>query len=101
MEIREQRVRFVAALRRKRSLSSLCREFGISRPTGRLWLNRYQALGMQVPASRWRPSPRRYVPRQPLWQFPRDLVAEGRLLGQAGYPEQQVAHRSRSGRRMG
>ena len=47
MEVREQRVRFVvAALRREQSLSSLCREFDISRPTGRLWLERYRAGGV-------------------------------------------------------
>jgi len=49
MEVREQRVRFVvAALRRERSLSSLCREFGVSRPTGRLWLERYRAGGVEA-----------------------------------------------------
>jgi transposase InsO family protein len=55
MDVREQRVRFVvAALRRERSLSSLCREFGISRPTGRLWLARYRAGGVEAIAERSR-----------------------------------------------
>jgi transposase InsO family protein len=48
MDVREQRVRFVvAALRGERTLSSLCREFEISRPTGRLWLERYRAGGVE------------------------------------------------------
>src|ERR1700678_462979 len=55
MDVREQRVRFVvAALRRERSFSSLCREFEISRPTGRLWLERYRAGGVEAIAERSR-----------------------------------------------
>jgi transposase InsO family protein len=47
MEIREQRVKFVVAAERKeKSLQSLCTEFGISRPTGYLWLKRYRAEGL-------------------------------------------------------
>jgi transposase InsO family protein len=66
MDVREQRVRFVvAALRRERSLSSLCKEFGISRPTGRLWLERYRAGGVEAIAERSRRplhSPRQTAP---------------------------------------
>ena len=66
MEVREQRVRFVvAALRRERSLSRLCREFEISRPTGRLWLERYRAGGVAAIAERSRRpehSPRQTAP---------------------------------------
>ena len=66
MDVREQRVRFVvAALRGERSLSSLCREFGISRPTGRLWLERYRTGGVQAIAERSRRplhSPRQTAP---------------------------------------
>ncbi len=66
MDVREQRVRFViAGLRRERSLSSLCLEFGISRPTGRLWLDRYRAGGIEAIAERSRRprhSPRRTAP---------------------------------------
>jgi transposase InsO family protein len=66
MDVREQRVRFVvAALRRERSFSSLCREFGISRPTGRLWLERYRAGGVEAIAERSRQplhSPRQTAP---------------------------------------
>ena len=37
MDIQEQRVQFVvAANRREKSLTALCQEFGISRPTGTL-----------------------------------------------------------------
>lgn len=47
MDIGEQRVRFVvAASREEQSLSALCREFDISRPTGRLWLKRYRVGGL-------------------------------------------------------
>ena len=66
MDVREQRVRFVVtALRGERSLSSLCREFGISRPTGRLWLERYRTGGVETIAERsQRPlhSPRQTAP---------------------------------------
>jgi transposase InsO family protein len=47
MEIREQRVEFVArALGGREPHSQLCREFGISRPTGYLWLARYREGGV-------------------------------------------------------
>jgi transposase InsO family protein len=49
MELREQRVRFVvAAYRREKSMSELCREFDISRPVGYEWLRRYQQGGVQA-----------------------------------------------------
>jgi len=41
--VREQRIQFVIRAQGKReALARLCREFGISRPTGYLWLRRYQ-----------------------------------------------------------
>ena len=47
MDVQEQRVRFVvAAARREKSLTALCQEFEISRPTGYLWLRRYQQSGV-------------------------------------------------------
>jgi len=47
MEVREQRVEFVVrALRGTEPLSWLCREFGISRPTGYLWVARYREGGL-------------------------------------------------------
>lgn len=30
----------------------------------------HEALGMQTPATRWRPSPRRYDPHPPRWEYP-------------------------------
>ncbi|HEX2328552.1 MAG TPA: IS481 family transposase [Candidatus Angelobacter sp.] len=46
-EVAEQRVRFVvAASRGEKSLTGLCREFEISRPTGYLWLKRYEEQGI-------------------------------------------------------
>jgi transposase InsO family protein len=47
MEVREQRVEFVVrALGGREPLIQLCREFGISRPTGYLWLARYREGGV-------------------------------------------------------
>jgi transposase InsO family protein len=55
MDVREQRVRFVvAASRREKSLTALCAEFGISRPTGYLWRSRYEAAGLAGIAERSR-----------------------------------------------
>ena len=46
MDVREQRVQFVvAAARREKSFTALCQEFGISRPTGSLWVKRYEQPG--------------------------------------------------------
>src|ERR1700733_9561561 len=48
MAAQEQRVRFVvAASKGEQSMSELCREFAISRPTGYHWLRRYRAVGME------------------------------------------------------
>jgi len=47
MDVQEQRVRFVvAAARREKAFSALCQEFEISRPTGYLWVRRYQKAGV-------------------------------------------------------
>jgi transposase InsO family protein len=47
MDVHQQRVEFVTAAKRdEQSFSSLCQEFGISRPTGYLWLHRYQQQGI-------------------------------------------------------
>lgn len=47
MDVQEQRVRFVvAAARREKPLAALCQEFEISRPTGYLWLSRYEQAGV-------------------------------------------------------
>ena len=55
MEVREQRVEFVVrALREAEPLSWLCRQFGVSRPTGYKWLERYREGGVEAIAERSR-----------------------------------------------
>jgi len=62
-ELMDERIRFVvAASRGERSLAALCREFGISRPTGYLWLDRYRESG-SVAALRERSHRPRRMPR--------------------------------------
>jgi transposase InsO family protein len=44
----------------------------------------HEALGMQRPAGRWRPSPRRYDPQPPRWEYPagaklRKVDSQGKL----------------------
>lgn len=46
VEVRNQRVEFVIRASRGESLSGLCREYGISRPTGYLWLKRFRESGV-------------------------------------------------------
>jgi transposase InsO family protein len=62
-DVEEQRMRFVvAASRREKSLTELCAEFEISRPTAYCWLKRYQAggiAGMQEASRRPHHSPAR------------------------------------------
>ena len=44
--VMDERIRFVVeAIPGRSSMSSLCREFGISRPTGYRWLSRYRETG--------------------------------------------------------
>lgn len=44
--VMDQRVEFVLrARRREETIAALCREYEISRPTGYLWLHRYQSVG--------------------------------------------------------
>ena len=48
MDVHQQRVEFVTAAKRStQSFVSLCQEFGISRPTGYLWLRRYEREGVR------------------------------------------------------
>jgi transposase InsO family protein len=55
VDIQEQRVRFVvAASREEKTFGALCQEFGVSRPTGYLWLGRYQKQGLAGIAERSR-----------------------------------------------
>jgi transposase InsO family protein len=58
MEVREQRVEFVVRALGGEPLSPLCREFGVSRPTGYLWLARYREGGVAAMEERSR-RPRR------------------------------------------
>ena len=46
MDIREQRVEFVVRASRGEHLSALCMEYGISRPTGDLWRQRFRDEGV-------------------------------------------------------
>lgn len=46
MEIREQRVEFAVRAIRGEPMSALCREYGVSRPTGALWRRRFQESGV-------------------------------------------------------
>ncbi len=66
MNVQEQRVRFVvAASRREKTMSALCREFDISRPTGYQWLARYRTggiAGISEKSRRPEKSPRRTAP---------------------------------------
>ncbi len=48
MDVQEQRVRFVVEARQKaRPFRALCAAYEISRPTGYLWLKRYDELGVR------------------------------------------------------
>lgn len=42
VRVSEQRIQFVLRADNSESMAGLCREFGISRPTGYLWLKRYR-----------------------------------------------------------
>jgi transposase-like protein len=42
----DQRLQFLSSYQKEEmSVSELCREFGVSRPTGYRWINRYQERG--------------------------------------------------------
>src|ERR1700682_3102196 len=45
-EVRDQRIELVVRVNRGESLSALCREYGITRPTGYLWLRRFREQGV-------------------------------------------------------
>jgi transposase len=63
MDVQQQRVEFVIAAKQgSQRFRALCQKFGISRPTGYLWLHRYEQCGMAGIAERSRRpqlSPRR------------------------------------------
>jgi PII-like signaling protein len=55
MEVQDQRVQFVvSALKQIKPFAALCVEYGISRPTGYLWLERYRGGGVAAIAERSR-----------------------------------------------
>jgi len=55
MDVRQQRVEFViAAIREEKPFGELCKEFGVSRPTGYLWLRRYRTSGLEGIAEKTR-----------------------------------------------
>jgi transposase InsO family protein len=73
MEVREQRVRFVIqASQQAANLAEVCREFGISRPTGYRWLRRYQAQGVEGLCEHSR-RPRHIAVRTP-WEVEEQIV---------------------------
>jgi transposase InsO family protein len=81
MEIREQRVEFVVrALQGAEPISQLCHQFGISRPTGYLWLKRYREGGVAAIEER-----SRRPDRSPTQTSP-ELVARIRALREV-YPD--------------
>jgi len=74
MDVQDQRIRFVvAASRREKPLSALCAEFGISRPTGSLWIKRYAEGGVSGIAERSRRPLR--SPGQTDWELEEQVVA--------------------------
>jgi len=66
MAVRDQRVEFVVrAHQGQEKLSRLCAEFGISRPTGYVWLKRYReqgVIGIEEHSRRPQHSPRQTAP---------------------------------------
>ena len=74
MDVQEQRVRFVvAASRREKPLKLLCAEFGISRPTGWLWIKRYDEAGLAGISERSRRP--RTSPSQTPWAREERVIA--------------------------
>jgi len=69
----DERLRFVARLLEGEKMASLCREFGISRPTGYKIFNRYRNLGLEGLIDRSR-RPYRQANRLP-FQVERTIVA--------------------------
>jgi transposase InsO family protein len=73
MDVHEQRVRFVIeATQRVKPFRALCEEYEISRPTGYLWLRRYQAAGIQGIAEQSRRP--HHSPRQTALAFEQRVV---------------------------
>ena len=50
----DQRLQFLSSYQKKEmSLSDLCREFGVSRPTGYRWISRYNETGPEGLVDLW------------------------------------------------
>jgi transposase InsO family protein len=66
VKVKDQRVQFVvAASRKEKSMTQLCQEFGIARPTGYRWLKRYRqegVAGIEERSRRPHSSPQRTPP---------------------------------------
>src|SRR6185437_1170951 len=74
MDVREQRVQFVVAVvRKEKPFGALCKEFGISRPTGRLWVRRYLEQGIEGIAERSRRP--HYSPRKTNQEIEQEVIA--------------------------
>ena len=71
----EQRMQFVIrAVRGKEVLAPLCREFGISRPTGYLWRRRYEQAGSLTGLGEQSRRPHRSPTRTAEWKERRVVV---------------------------
>ena len=81
------RIKFIARLLDGEKMSALCREFGISRPTGYKIFNRYKALGLQGLEDRSR-RPYRHANQLP-YQVERTILAIKREYPHWGAPKIQ------------
>ena len=86
--VMDQRVEFVLRARRgEETMAALCRQYGISRPTGYLWLHRYQAVGSVTGLaehSRWP----LYSPRRTAAEIAATVVA---LRDEKGWGGRKIA----------
>jgi transposase InsO family protein len=84
-DVTEQRLRFIVAAQRPgATLSALCREFGVSRPTGRKWRDRARAAPALMAALSNRSCRPRRSPRQTPPHAIDAVVALRRQYGWAG-----------------
>lgn len=79
--VSEQRMRFVIrATSGKERMTALCREFGISRPTGYLWRQRYRQAGSVTAVSERSRRPHQSPRRTESWKEQR-VVALRQQMG--------------------
>src|SRR2546430_3866973 len=82
--VREQRIQFVIRAQGKReALARLCREFGISRPTGYLWLRRYQKTRTLTAVREQRRRPH-HTPQRTTAETQQQVVALRQQTGSGG-----------------